>query len=142
MMELLYKSICEYENFIEMGNSALYEAYDLSIPPLKAKVNGIIPKSGELEVNNVRLSFWFHGMGCQFNFSGIIVDFDYTYKYFEYKGFDLWKLHNFILSVPEKYDSLKDKDIYDKSIKQLELEGRIIKNANDNLGSYDYELVK
>ncbi|GAL84351.1 hypothetical protein MYP_1579 [Sporocytophaga myxococcoides] len=84
---------------------------------------------GTLKYEGGEISFRFHGYGCQFNFSGLIIDYDYGQPPdFNYEGFDSWKLFQFILSQ-KKYENLKDEPLFNSII--LEMDSRkIIEKVN------------
>lgn len=137
----LVELITKYEEYISEGNALLKEKYSIDVSPLLAKNRGLIPRSGIIDFGK-RMIFTFHGMGCLFDFDGVIVDFDYTYNDFVYKGFQPLKLFQFVESYPRTSDSLKNEITFNRTILQLELEGIILRKPKDSIDIYTYQLKK
>jgi hypothetical protein len=138
----LHQLIVEYESYIRLGNTILAETYKTDISPILAKRQQIIPAQGTIEANGGQLSFRFHGMGCLFDFHGTIVDFDYDFGDFVYRGFDPFKLKKFLDTFPATPLFLKDQQVFEQSLAELLSKG-IIKEKNEgSLGTYKYQLSK
>jgi hypothetical protein len=90
--------LLKYEEYIQKGNDILKKVFNTDFSPLLAKGKGLIPSEGVIE--SERLSFKFHGIGCLFNFENTIVDFDYSFGDFIYKGFEADKFYQFVASYP------------------------------------------
>lgn len=136
-MNQLLDLIKKYEMYVERGNQLLIDYYKAKKSPLIAKREGIIPSRGELNYNAYSMKFSFHGMGCRFVFDNVIVDFDYAFKTFEYKGFEVDKLFCFVQS-----SSLNiNKKVFNESLKELEVNNLIRKKSENSIDTYDYVLV-
>lgn len=137
----LFKLIVKYEDFIKIGNTFLMKVYNIDKSPLLAKREGIIPHSGIVELDDIKMNFKFHGMGCRFEFGDITIEFDYSFGDFLYKGFEISKLFWFIESYPNLDLELNNKIIFQQCILKLEQDGIIAKNKN-SIDTHDYVLVK
>jgi len=130
--------IIEYENYVTKGNEILQSSFKMDKSPLLAKREGKIPAKGRLD--NENLTFSFHGMGCRFEFGDIIVDFDYTFGDFIYKGFETSKLYWFIESCLGPDSEQISREGFEQSLKQLEDKGVITKIDESSYDTYDYVL--
>ena len=131
LLELLLK----YEEYIQKGNDILKKVFNTDLPPLLAKRKGLIPSEGVIE--SEKLSFKFHGMGCLFNFENTIVDFDYSFGDFIYKGFEADKFYQFVVSFPESSE-IKKKDTFNSALIELQSKGMIIEKDSDCIDTYKY----
>lgn len=128
--------IQEYEKYIKRGNEMLQIHFTLEMKsPLLARREGQIPKDGEIDSENMKFSF--HGMGCRLEFGKIVVDFDYSFTDFMYKGFETSKLYWFIESCLGA-DHKITKDNFHQLLKQLEEEGFIISKEESSYDTHDY----
>lgn len=141
--QLLFQCIEEYESRISSGLKAISDHYDLSVLPYVAKCKKLIPSSGELtSIEYGLFKYHFHGIGCEFNYSGIIVDFDFTWRYFVYKGFTLFKLRQFILSH-EEYKILSDEVLLSSLLTELVENGTLFeRDKSDKLNEYLYQYYR
>ena len=137
--EELLDNIIHFERLVKQYNSLLLEHFNVSICPLLAKRNGVIPKSGIIIDGNEVIHYAFHGMGCRFE-NDKIIDFDYSCGDFTYKGFEVDKLYEFIKSDNNSYNKLKVKDFFLDALSQLELSQLIVKNEL-NVDTHDYSLA-
>ncbi|MES2732081.1 MAG: hypothetical protein V4714_10045 [Bacteroidota bacterium] len=141
LAQQLHQCIKEYENYISKSFELFQSTYGITIPPLIAFHQSLIPRKGIIPSEDSEITFWFHGVGCEVCFGDIIVDFDYISKDFVYKGFDIWKLHRFILSNKDKYIDLRDKAVFLETLNLLEKEKIISPSDPSNVHAYDYELL-
>lgn len=134
----LIQYIKEYEALIHKGNKYLQIFYQLNKSPLLERREGKIPVSGYLD--EIEMSYKFHGIGCKFKFKNAIVDFDYSFVDFIYKGFETSKLYWYIESCADPDGEVMTKVDFDNSLNQLENKGVIIKSNMDSLDTHDYVL--
>lgn len=134
--EKLKALIQEYEKYIKEGNEILQTYFTLNgKSPLLARREDKIPKSGKIDSENMKFNF--HGMGCRLEFGKIVVDFDYSFGDFIYKGFETSKLYWFIESYFDSNQQISKNEFYE-SLKQLEDEGFIIRKNESSYDTYDY----
>ena len=128
-----------YERYIKIGNDLLRRHFKVVGCPLLAKRQDKIPMQGEVESEGFSFSFHFHGMGCLFKFGKTIVDFDYSFGDFIYKGFESRKLFLFIESSSN--DEVLKEDV-DRSIRRLEFKGVLLRKDESSIDTYEYQLNK
>lgn len=131
--------IDNYESHIDKGNRLLKKNFKTELPPLIAMRKGIISKSG---VINEDFSYNFHGMGCLFTFEKkVLVDFDYSFGDFVYKGFDPFKLHLFIKTYTCIRKSFENIDFLVEVLGKLELKNKIIKKDANDIDTYTFRRI-
>ncbi len=141
LSEELIALIGKYEAYISKGNMLLKKYFNVNKPPFLAKRDGVIPVSGTLNFNNEQMAFRFHGIGCRFEFKEAVIEFDYTFGDFIYKGFQVSKLFWFIESYFGASEEIKKEDIFKQVISELELKGKIKKKDGPSYDTYDYIFV-
>lgn len=134
---MLISIIKRYDDYVKLGNKLITMHYKLEISPLVAWIKGKIPKTATID--EYEFKFTFHGMGCRFEFGEVIVDFDYTYSDFIYKGFLVRKLFDFIQCLGFS-DWLLETHLK-KELDKLEFEGVLIKKQPNDINIYDYYLA-
>ena len=128
--------ISQFEKYVNLSEKLFKNNFNISIPPIIAfRRERLFPKSGVLKNGTDIVTYNFHGKGVELNFSGIIVDFDYESPDFDYKGFDVWKLHQFVLSHENKFLSIKSEESFYSTIKNMDENG-IISKDNPPFNSY------
>jgi hypothetical protein len=140
--EQLLHLIKMYEEYVKKGNQLLKETYHTERPPLLAKREGTIPPAGTIETGDLKMSFRFHGMGCRFDFAGIIIEFDYTFGGFVYKGFQSSKLYWFIESYPDASPELKSKERFSETLSELLQNETLLRKNDSSPDSYEYILIQ
>jgi hypothetical protein len=135
----LQQLILEYENFIRLGNTNLKEIFHTQKSPLQAMREGIIPRSGVIKFgeSDENMFFQFHGIGCRFELNNLVVEFDYSFGDFLYKGFDSSKLFLFVKNHPKSGAELSNNIIFEQCLLELEEHKVIVKNTN-SIDTYDY----
>ena len=140
--EELITLIAKYEELIRKGNSAFIKTYSLDKSPLLAKREGLIPQFGTMTFEGNEMAFSFHGIGCRLLFDdSIVVEFDYIFKQFVYKGFEVKKLFWFLESFPGVSAALRNQEQFREAILELESLGVLVKNEDDPINTYDYIFV-
>lgn len=137
LLELLIK----YDAYIEKGNTLLKKKFNTELPPLLAKRAGLIPANGIIESETEKVIFRFHGMGCRFEFDEVVVEFDYSFGDFVYKGFQTLKLFWFIESLPNANSDFRIPSVYNEALQELEMTGKIVKKDSASPNTFDYSLV-
>lgn len=135
----LIEYIKEYERYVKKGNEILQSYFKVNKSPLLAKREGKIPTHGTIE--SEKMVFYFHGIGCRLEFGEIVVDFDYSFGDFDYKGFEVSKLYMFVVSRANS-DKKIARESFDQLLKELEKEGAIIGRGDFSYDTYDYILNK
>lgn len=138
----LFRLITQYEELIKKGNTALTNSFSLTKPPLLARREGVLPAFGTFNLDGENASFRFHGMGCRFEFNTLIVEFDYAFSTFEYKGFEASKLFWFVKSNPQASEALKSRDVFNEALLWLVKNGNLIKADDATIDTYEYILCK
>lgn len=137
-LELIHY-LLEYEKFVAHCNQLITEYYQLCIPLILARNTGIIPISAIIRVNHEELNYSFHGIGCLCKLNSRIIDFDYCFGTFEYKGFETYAVWAFIESDLNERRALTDKSLFVNALLDLEAKGIICK-YHGQLDTYEYVL--
>lgn len=127
--------ITKYESYVKIGNETLQRFYSVDTSPLVSRREDKIPKEGKIE----NMTFNFHGMGCRLEFDEVVVDFDYSFGDFVYKGFETSKLFWFITSLVHSKEKISLGEL-NTSLKKLEDAGIILTNDESSNDTYDYKL--
>lgn len=124
----------EYELYIYTFNDAIQKEYSLSISPLIASRQRVIPSKGFIMIDGNKFDYFFHGSGCSLIIDNVSVDFDYDLvkdglgnNDWIYKQFSAYQLWGFIKSKEKSNMQLCDEKIFSENIKLLEVEGYIKK---------------
>lgn len=130
--------LLEYEGLVAHCNQMITNYYQLDISPILAKNAKIIPKTATIIVNNEKLHFALHGIGCLCTSNEWVVDFDYSFATFIYKGFEAHKVWEFINSDARR--TLKDKRTFFNALPDLEGNGIILRQPINQTDTHEYIL--
>ena len=134
----LLEIILEYDRLIRKGNALIAEYYDLESSPYLSYKRGVIPRTAEIPDKHFR--FWFHGVGCNFEFSDKRLDFDYSFGSYTHEGFLRNKLIGFVLDERNGYDASIVNDI-DNSLQELMQRKAIKLRPTDRNVNYNFSVV-
>jgi hypothetical protein len=137
--EMLFEKIVEFESLVKRYNQLLSETFGITISPLLATRQGLIPHKGIIKDKDEIVHFVFHGMGCRFE-NNLVVDFNSSFGDFIYKGFEIKKIFEFINSCKDLNEKLKIKPFFLEALSQLESSNLIVKNG-EGIDTHEYSLV-
>lgn len=132
-IELLLNQIKDFESLALMTNILFENTFGIQETPLLASRKKMIPRLGNLQFQDEKVDYQFHGNGCKFVFpQGKLVDFNYDSENWKYDGFDKYRFYDFLES---KGVSIWNRDDLDHLFIKLE-ERSIIYRPNPSYAKY------
>jgi hypothetical protein len=121
----LIQSLKDFVSYAFLTEELFNAKYSFEGPAIKSttKHKGVIPMRGELEYKDQKISYRFHGLGCEFIFDDdTIVDFDYSPPDWQFKEISFFFFWQFVKSrIPE----FNDKELLQNYLDGLETENII-----------------
>jgi hypothetical protein len=133
MKEILLNLIRERTSKVSLALELLKEKFG-DINFIAAKNGGQIPKTGFLDAAQT-VSYNLHGKGCDVDFGGERIEFDFNFATRNHSGFDRWRLNAFLRRHRAEYKELADLSAEDLQVLlvELERENRIVFDETANL---------
>lgn len=120
MKESLLNLIRERTNQVSLAEDLLKKKFG-DINFIAAKNAGQIPKRGFLDAAET-ISYNLHGRGCDVDFGGERIEFDFNFVTSNHTGFNFWWLQAFLNRHQEKFKELADLSIENIQSLLIELE--------------------
>lgn len=134
--------LLEYERLVTHCNKIITRFYQLDRPPVLAKNAKLIPRSATITLDDEALYYSFHGIGCFCSLDDRIIDFDYCFGTFKYRGFEARKVWEFIESDSNKRRAFKNVKSFLNALSELENKGVVVRNTLNRIDTYEYTLDK
>ena len=133
MKEILLNLIWERTAKVSLALEMLREKFG-DINFIAAKNSEQIPKKSFLNAVQT-VSYNLHGRGCDIDFGGERIEFDFNFATRNHLGFDRWWLNAFLNRHQADYRELADLSVEDLQflLVELERENRIVFDKETNL---------
>ncbi len=121
----LIQSLKKFVSYAFLTEQLFNAKYSFEGPVIKSttKHKGVIPMRGELEYNDQKVLYRFHGLGCEFTFDDdTIVDFNYSPPDWEFREISFFSFWQFVKS---RISEFNDKELLQRYLDDLETENII-----------------
>jgi hypothetical protein len=126
--EIVYNYLQKYESLVKYGARAMQTV--IGLDKLYDYRRKKVPRQGVIKFNEEDIGFRFHGGSCEFDFSGVLVNFELTPPNESHVNFTVWDVYVFI-KTSDKEANL-DEDTCRSIINKLEIKG-LVKKTTDAL---------
>ena len=131
-LEEAEKYLALFLDQIKKFNLSLTNFYQLTFCPTYNEAGNLFPRNGELDLNNAKINYRFHGRGCTFQTEGIIVSYDIDVLHNNEIIISRWKFLEFIKSSSRNSSSIELKDLLE-IFTELVKKGALLQRKNDVL---------